>query len=164
MAAIILGTGDGGLFRYLALNAQVRAGFSAGAVIWAAVAIIAAALAGVLLLIAAFFWLADRYDPVKAGLILGGIFLIIALFAAISCVIMRRRNIARAQRELAERKAEASKLFDPKLIGVGLQIGQQLGWRRLGSLAVVALVAAGVAYEWLNQRPPRAEEAPPPEK
>ncbi len=153
----------GGLFRYLALNAQVRAGFSGSAVIWAGFAVVAAVLGGILLVIAAFFWLAARYDPIKAGLILGGIFLIIALLAAIACVIIRRRNIARAQRELAERKAEASRLLDPKLIGAGLQIGQQLGWRRLGSLAVVGLVASGVAYEWLNQRPPGAQ-APEPEE
>jgi hypothetical protein len=152
----------GGVFRYLALNAQVRAGFSGSAVVWAGFAVIAAAVAGVLLVIAAFFWLVDRYDPIKAGLILGGIFLVIALFAAIVGVIIRKRNIARAQRELAERKAEVSRLLDPRLIGAGLQIGQQLGWRRLGSLAVVALVAAGVAYEWLNQRPSGAQ-APRPE-
>jgi uncharacterized membrane protein YbhN (UPF0104 family) len=151
----------GGLFRYLALNAQVRAGFSAGAVIWAGFAIIASALALVLLIIAAFFWLADRYDPIKAGLILGGIFLVTALFAAIACVIIRRRNVVRAQRELAERKAESSGLFDPKLIAAGLQIVNQVGWRRVGSLAVVALVAAGVAYEWLNQRPPPPSDKPP---
>jgi hypothetical protein len=151
----------GGLFRYLALNAQVRAGFSSGAAIWAGFAIIATALALVLLIIAAFFWLADRYDPIKAGLILGGIFLIIALVAATACVIIRRRNVARAQRELAERKAESAGLFDPKLLGLGLQIGQSLGWRRLGSLAVVALVAAGVAYEWFNQRAPSSAGTPP---
>jgi hypothetical protein len=144
----------GGWFRYLALNAQARAGLSANAVVWGAVAALAAALAFILFTVAAFLWLADRYDPVVAGLVLGGIFLLVALIAAALCVATRGRNIARAQAELAEQKAANAAWLDPKLVAAGLQIGQGIGWRRLGSLALVALVAAGLAYEWRGQKRP----------
>jgi|tagenome__1003787_1003787.scaffolds.fasta_scaffold20223965_2 hypothetical protein len=151
----------GGWLRYLALNAQVRAGFSTFALVWAAVAAFAAGLAVILLVIAAFFWLTDRYDPIKAGLILGGMFAIIALLAAGACVITRARNIARARRALAQRKSENAGWLDPKLVAAGLQIGKDIGWRRVGSLAMVALVAAGLAYEWVGRKPSPPKEDPP---
>ena len=60
----------------------------------------------------------------------------------------------RARLELATR---SSNWFDPKLVTVGVQIAQQIGWRRLVSLAGAALLAAGLAREWSGRRnwPPR---------
>jgi hypothetical protein len=142
----------GGWLRYLALNAQIRAGLSVHALIWAAVAALCAALA--LVLIAAFFWLADRYDPIKAGFILAGAFAAVPLLAAALAMMVRARSIARAQAELAQRQKENAAWLDPKLIAAGLQMGQGIGWRRLGSLAVVALVAAAVAYDWFGEKQP----------
>ena len=154
----------GGLLRYLALNAQIRAGLSVHALIWAAVAVLCAVLAFLLLLIAAFFWLADRYDPIKAGLVLGGLFVVIALVAALGSVIIRRRSITRARAELAQRQKVNAGWLDPKPLAAGLQIGQGIGWRRLGSLAVAALVAAAVAYDWVRDKPPPTGNDPAPEK
>jgi hypothetical protein len=153
----------GGLLRYLALNAQIRAGLSIHALIWAGVAVLCAALAFLLLLIAAFFWLADRYDPIKAGLVLGGLFVVIALVAALGSLIIRRRSITRARAELAQRQKVNAGWLDPKLLAAGLQMGQGIGWRRLGSLAVVALVAAAVAYDWVRDKPAPGDD-PAPEK
>src|ERR1700730_5422574 len=48
--------------RQLALNAQLRTGLGAAVVMWGAAAVLGAALALIFLLIAAFVWLADRYD------------------------------------------------------------------------------------------------------
>ncbi len=144
----------GGWLRYLALNAQIRAGLSVHALIWAALAALCGALALVLLLVAAFFWLADRYDPIKAGFILAGAFAGVALLAAALAMMVRARSIARAQAELAQRQKENAAGLDPKLIAAGLQMGQGIGWRRLGSLTVVALVAAAVAYDWFGQKQP----------
>jgi hypothetical protein len=140
-----------GWLRHLTLSAQARTGLGPGVVIWAVVAVLAAAVALVFLLIAAFIWLADRYDALTAGLVLGGVFLGVALIALVACLMVRRRNIARARRELEARARAGANWLDPKLIAVGLQVGQAIGWRKLISLAAVALVAAGVAREWYGK-------------
>src|SRR5712672_1834754 len=112
-----------GWLRHFALSAQVRTGFSSQVVVWAVIAAVASTVALVFLLLAAFIWLADRYDPLTAGLVLGGVFVVIALIALIACLIARRRNMERARLELAARSANTNWL-DPKLMGVGFQIGQ----------------------------------------
>jgi hypothetical protein len=125
-------------------------------VIWAIVAAIAAIVAALFLLIAAFVWLANRYDGVTAGLLLGGAFIAIALVSLAACLNVRRRNMERARLELAARKsASSANWLDPKLMAVGLQIGQSIGWRKLVSLGAVALLATLLAREWVGR-----EEAP----
>jgi uncharacterized membrane protein (DUF485 family) len=148
----------GGWLRQIALNAQVRAGLSTDTVIWAAVAAAALTVALIFLLIAAFLGLADRYDAVVAGLVLGIFFLVIALIAIYACVVVRRRNIERARLELEVRRSANAGLLDPKLMAVGYQVGQAIGWRRVASLAAVGLLAAGLAKEWLSHRQAVAEE------
>jgi hypothetical protein len=148
----------GGWLRQIALNAQVRAGLSADIAIWAAVAAIAFPLALIFLLIAAFIWLSDRYDTVIAGLILGAAFLALALMAILACVMARRRNIERARLELEARRSANASLLDPKLMAMGYQMGQAIGWRKLASLAAVALLAAGLAREWVGHRQRTAED------
>jgi hypothetical protein len=147
----------GGWLRQIALNAQVRAGLSADTMIWAVVATIASTAALIFLLIAAFIWLSDRYDTVTAGLVLGIFFLAVALIAIFACVVVRRRNIERARLELELRRSANASLLDPKLMAVGYQVGQAIGWRRVASLAAVALLAAGLAKEWLSHRQAMAE-------
>jgi hypothetical protein len=143
----------GGWLRQLALGAQVRAGVSTAVVVWAALAALALALAFVFLLIAAFVWLADRYDPTIAGVVLGGFFVLVALIAIIACVVARRGNIRRARFELELRKNASANagLLDPRLIATGLQLAQSVGWRRLASLAAVAILAAALAREWFGR-------------
>ena len=68
-----------GWLRHFALNAQVRTGLGSQVVVWAVIAAVALTVALVFLLIAAFVWLADRYDSLTAGLVLGGVFALIAL-------------------------------------------------------------------------------------
>jgi hypothetical protein len=151
----------GGWLRQIALNAQVRAGLSAGIAIWAAVAVVALAVALIFLLLAAFLWLTDRYDSVIAGLVLGTAFLALALITILGCVMARRRNIEHARQELQMRRHATSAqatLLDPKLMAMGLQLGRSIGWRRLAPLAVVALIAAGLAREWLGHRQGTAED------
>jgi hypothetical protein len=152
-----------GWLRYFTLNAQARTGFSSQVAVWAAVAVVASVVAVVFLLTAAFIWLAQRYDSVTAGLVLGGLFIVIALIALVACMIVRRHNIIHARLELAARSNAGPGLLDPKLLGVGLQIGQAIGWRRLISLAAVGVLAAVLAKEWLGRDEAEAkdEEAPP---
>jgi hypothetical protein len=141
-----------GWLRQLALNALLRAGLSASTVVWAVVAAIASTLALLFLLLAAFVWLSHRYDTMTAGVVLGSLLLAIGLIAIFVCVLTRRRNIERARRELELRGSAATSLLDPKLIAMGYQVGQAIGWRRLTALAGVGLLAAGLAREWRGRQ------------
>ena len=152
-----------GWLRYLALRAQVRTGVSNPVVIWAIIAAMTAMVAIVFFLIAAFIWLADRYDALVAGVVMGCAFLVIALIALIACLLIRRRNMERARLELAARSSNTNWL-DPKLMAMGFQVGQAIGWRKLASLAAVALLAAGLAHEWSGRdKPPADDDTPPSE-
>jgi preprotein translocase subunit Sec61beta len=137
-----------GWLRYFTLNAQARTGFSPQVAVWAAIAVMAAVVAAVFLLVAAFIWLAQRYDSLTAGLVLGGVFIVVALIAFLACLITRRRNVTRARLELAARDSAGSGFLDPKLLGVGLQIAQAIGWRRIIALGAVGVLAAALAKEW----------------
>ncbi len=148
-----------GWLRQLALSAQARAGLSADIVIWSVVAAVALALAAIFLVIAAFVWLSHRYGITIASLALGIFFLILALISLFACALVRRRNIQRAQRELEMRKTANANLLDPKLLALGYQIGDAIGWRRLASLVAVGLLAASVAREWTGHRRGGSDEA-----
>jgi hypothetical protein len=144
-----------GWLRYFALNAQVRTGVSAAVLTWGIVAAAAAAGAAVFLLVALFVWLAQLYGALIAAVAMGCAFALIALIAVAVCLMARRRNMERARLELA---ARSSNWFDPRLVTVGVQIAQQIGWRRLISLAGAALLAAGLAREWSARGNSAAEE------
>jgi hypothetical protein len=138
----------GDWLRHIALNAKARTGFGPALIVWFAIVLISLVLALGFFCAAAFVWLASRYDGVTAGLILGGGFLILALLAAFAGWLARRHNIAQARLELAARSQ--SGWLDPRLLTVGLEIGRTLGWRRLATLAAVAVLAAGLGKEWLG--------------
>jgi hypothetical protein len=149
-----------GWLRHFALNAQLRAGWSGAFVIWAIIAAVASMVAMVFLLLAAFIWLADRYDTLIAGVVLGCLFAAIALIALVACLKTRLRNIEHARLELAASRSNTNWL-DPKLMAMGFQIGQTIGWRKLASLAAVGLLAAGLAREWSgHDKPPAEDDAP----
>jgi hypothetical protein len=139
-----------GWLRYFVLRAQASTGFSSPIVVWAVVAAVAAVVAAVFLLVAAYVWLSDVYDGLVAGLLLGGLFALIALIALVTAVLVRRRNMERARLELASRSSTS--WLDPKLMAVGVQVGQAIGWRRIAALAAVAVLAAGVAQEWSGRK------------
>ena len=141
--------------RHIALNAKARTGLGPQLVVWFLIAVLSLALALGFLCAAAFVWLAGRYDAVTAGLMLGGVFLSIAIIAAVACLMARLRNIERARRELAAR-SQASWL-DPKFVAIGVEIGRALGWRRLMALAAVGLLAAGLGKEWLGSGGKKSE-------
>jgi hypothetical protein len=131
---------------HLMLTAQVRTGFSPQGLICAVVAALSAAIAVGFGLLAAFILLAQRVGSLTASLALAGLFLAIAVIAGLTVLLIRRRAIARAQRELAARRS--TDWLDPRLLAVGLQVGQAVGWRRLMTVAAVGVLAAGVAKEW----------------
>lgn len=136
---------------HLMLTAQVRTGFSPQGLICAAVAALSAAIAVGFGLLAAFILLAQRAGSLTASLTLAGLFLAIAVIAGLMVLLIRRRAIARAQRELAARRS--TDWFDPRLLAVGLQVGQAVGWRRLMTVAAVGVLAVGAAKEWAEHSP-----------
>ena len=144
-----------GLLRYFTLNAQVRTGLSPAVLIWAVIAIVTAFGAVVFLLVVLFVWLADIYDPLIAGVVIGCAFAVIALIAVLACVMSRRRNMEQARVELA---ARSGSWFDPKFLTVAAPIGQTIGWRRLASLAALGILAAGVTKEWSARNAAAADD------
>jgi hypothetical protein len=145
--------------RHIALNAKARTGFGPAPIAWFLVALVSLALAVGFLCAAAFVWLASRYDAVTAGLILGGVFLLIAVIAGIAGWIARLRSMERARRELAARSH--ANWFDPKFLAIGIEIGRTLGWRRIMTLAAAGLFAAGVAKEWFGAGEQNSENRDP---
>jgi len=83
----------------------------------------------------------------------------IAVISALIAVAVRHHSVARAKRELEERRRAS--LMDPGLIPIALQIGQTLGWRRLAALAGVGLFAVGLAREWLGDCKDKPGEGDP---
>jgi ABC-type uncharacterized transport system permease subunit len=149
----------GGWLRQILLNAQVRAGLSADIAVWALIALVGFLIALIFFLIAAYVWLSTVYDQVIAGLIIGGVFLALALIAFLAALMARRRNIERARFELEVRKSASPGLLDPKLMAMGYQIGQTIGWRKVASLGAVGLLAAVLTREWMGHRQTSADEA-----
>ncbi|HEY6259435.1 MAG TPA: hypothetical protein VIY51_26950 [Xanthobacteraceae bacterium] len=120
------------------------------------IATLSLAIALGFLCVALFVWLSNRYDAVAAGLILAGIFLLIAILAGVAGLLARLRNMERARRELAAR-SQASWL-DPKFLAVGVEIGRAIGWRRIITLAAFGLFAAGLGKEWSETKKPEGRD------
>src|SRR5215210_2457954 len=119
----------GGLVRYLQLTAKARTGLSTGVVVCGVVALSAAAVAFFFAALALFIWLAERYSPLTAALVLAGFFLLLAILAGIGSLIAHRRTIADAN--LALQARSASPWLDPKMLPIGLQVVRSIGLRRI---------------------------------
>jgi hypothetical protein len=143
-----------GWIRYFTLTALAKTGLSSAVLIWGAVAALAGAGALVFLVFAAFIWLAERYNPLIAALILAGVFALLAVLGAILCLTSHRSAMTQAKLELQSRSS--TPWMDPKYLGVGLQVGRAIGWRKLVPIAAVALLAGGLVREWLSSHKPAA--------
>jgi hypothetical protein len=95
----------GNLRRYLELQLQAKSGMSSALVIGGVLGLLSAAITFVFLLIAAFVWLAERYDPLTAGLGLCTFFLLITIAMLVYSLWLRRRTIQQAELALAARAA-----------------------------------------------------------
>jgi hypothetical protein len=119
------------------------------AAVWGAVAASAGLSGLLLLLIALFVWIADRYDTVTACITLGLLLAAIAAAAAILFAVALRRRETRAARPT---KSPKPLWFDPVIVATGLDIVRALGGRRttmlvLGALATTWLLAGGPAKD-----------------
>ena len=143
----------GGWRRYLELQAQAKTGLSSNLFVWALLAVVFGVLTAGFVLLIAFIWLAERYDPLTAAITLAGLFLLATIIAAISCLWSRRRTIEQAELALAERRPAI--WLDPKALGGAIQAGRAVGWRKLVPLLAVGMLAAGVGMEWFGRERPQ---------
>jgi hypothetical protein len=146
----------GGLRRYLELQAQAKAGLSFASLAWGVLAVVFATLTAAFLLLVAFIWLAERYEPLIAAVILAGFFLLVTVVALVCCLRLRRRTIERAELALAARRQAV--WLDPKLLGGAIQASRAVGWRRLVPLLALGILAASVGME-RSARKKRADES-----
>ncbi len=135
-----------GWLRYLELQAKAKTGLSSSVAVWAIVAAVGGAVTFGFIVLAAFIWLADRYSPLTAALILGAFFLLITIIALISCKLAQGRNVQQAKVALAARSN--APWLDPRYLAVGLQAVRAIGLRRIVPLVAVGMLAAGLAKEW----------------
>jgi hypothetical protein len=137
--------------REITLFIQARSGLSTSVVVSAVIILVALAVAFAFLCIAAYAWLAVQLGTVFAGLIMAGVFAVIALIAAITCVAARRRARERAILARAARAHSPSWLLDPKVLGAAVDVGRTIGWQRLVPVALLAFLAAQWAREYRDK-------------
>jgi len=135
-----------GWLHYLELQAKVKTGLSSSVIAWASVAAVGGAVTFGFLVLTAFIWLADRYTPLSAALILGAFFLLVTIIALIASLVAHGRTVERARQELTVRSP--APWLDPRYLAVGLQVVRAIGARRLVPLVAIGLLAAGLAKEW----------------
>jgi hypothetical protein len=133
--------------RDITLAAQARSGVSPAVIVWIAVVALAALTAFVFLCVAAYDGLKLQVSSVFAGLIMAGVFILIALLGVIVCTLVRRRARERAILARAARAHASSWLLDPKIIATAMQIGRTLGWQRVVPVALLGFMVAQWARE-----------------
>jgi hypothetical protein len=137
--------------RDLRLAIQARSGATTAVLIWLAVVAVAAIFAFVFLCVAAFAWLSLQVGSIFAGLIMAGIFVVIALFGLSVSALLRKRARERAILERAARAHAPSWLLDPRLLATAVQIGRQIGWQRVVPVALLGFMAAQWTREHRGQ-------------
>jgi len=140
--------------RDITLAIQARSGVSPALFVWVAVVVVASLTAFVFLCVAAYDWLALQWGNVVAGLVMAGIFVLVAVIGAIVGAVARRRAKERAILERAARAHASSWLLDPKILGVAMQAGRALGWERIIPVALLGFLAA----QWARERRERRSE------
>jgi cytochrome c biogenesis factor len=114
---------------------------------------LALAIAAGFLCAAAFVFVLQSYGAVVACLALAGIFLLIAIIAAVTYTVRKRQIEARAR----QRRTKAAHLLaDPVVLTTGLQIARSVGLKRLIPLIAIG----GVALGFLATRSAAREDTP----
>ena len=85
---------------------------------------------------------------------MAGIFVAVAIVAAVVSAVIRRRNRERAILARAARAQTPSWLLDPKFLATAMQVGRQFGWERIVPIALVGFLAA----QWARQRRDKGEQ------
>lgn len=145
----------GGWRKYLELQVEAKTGLSSGLFVWAILAIVCGTVTFGFVLVTAFVWLATRFDPLIAALILSGFFLLCAIVALACALQSRRQTIESAQLALAARRQAT--WIDPRILGGAVQAGRALGWRKAAPLLVLGVLAVGIGMQWFDRERADAE-------
>jgi hypothetical protein len=137
----------------LVLFIQARTGTTLALFVWAALVALASLTAFAFLCVALYDWVALQLNDVFAGLIVAGFFMTVAAIGMLAAVMARRRARNRAILERAARAQAPSRLFDPRIVGIALQVGRRFGWQRVLPIALLALVTA----QWARAYQTRAD-------
>ena len=137
--------------REITLFIQARSGLSTSVAVSAVVILVALLVAFAFLCVAAYAWLAVQFGNVFAGLILAGVFIVIALVALIAFAAARRSARERAILARAARAHSPSWLLDPKVLGAAVDAGRTIGWQRIVPVALLAFLAAQWAREYRDK-------------
>jgi uncharacterized membrane protein len=145
--------------REIALAIQAKTGVTTALFVWLAVMAVAALTAFIFLCVAGYDWFALQFGGVFAGLIMTGVFLLVAIIAALLGALARRHARERAILERAARAHAhpASWLLDPRLLATALRVGRTLGWHRLVPVALLGFMAAQWAREYREHGHDRTE-------
>jgi hypothetical protein len=139
-----------GITREIGLAIQAKTAMNMAVVVWMAVMALAALMAFVFLCVSGYDWLSQRFGNVTAGLAMTGIFLLIAIAAAIASALIRRQVRQRAILARAARAHAPSWLLDPRVLNAAVQVGRSAGWQRIVPIAVVGFMVAQWAREYRN--------------
>ena len=143
--------------REITLFVQSRSGLSATVVVSGVIIMVALLIAFAFLCVAAYAWLRVQFGAIFAGLIMAGIFAVIAVVAAIVCASARRRAREQAILARAARAHSPSWLFDPKVLGAAVEAGRTIGWQRIVPVALLGFLAAQWAREYRNKTDDRQQ-------
>ena len=143
--------------REITLFVQARSGLSTTVVVSGVIIMVALLIAFAFLCVAAYAWLRVQFGAIFAGLIMAGIFAVIAVVAAIVCASARRRAREQAILARAARAHSPSWLFDPKVLGAAVEAGRTIGWQRIVPVALLGFLAAQWARGYRNKADDRQQ-------
>ena len=111
-----------------------------------AIAAAAGTVAFLFAVVAAFLWTQQHYDGIVASIVVGGMFLLVAVIALIWLSVARRRAERRKTREEAEAAAAApSWLSDPAMLLAAFQVARTIGFGKIIPLTLAGVAAFGAA-------------------
>jgi hypothetical protein len=142
------------LMHDMALSVQSRTGITPSFVICLGIIALAGLTGFAFLCVAGYDWLSIQVGSVYAGLIMAGVFFLIAVIGIIICALLRRRARQRAILERAARAHAPSWLLDPRVLATAVQIGREFGWQRIIPVALVGFMAA----QWARERHQQGQE------
>ena len=128
------------MFQALISHAKAKVALAAKSAACGMIAALTALIALGFFSAAGFVWLADRFGAIDACLIVGGIFVLIALAAITVLLIIRRRPPPRP----AAKAAFAQAFADPQALAIGVEIMRMLGGRRAASIGLIGAFAVGL--------------------
>jgi hypothetical protein len=139
------------LTREITLSIQAKNGASVAGLVWLGIAALALITAFVFLCVGGYNWFAAQSGGIFAALIMTGIFVVIAIIAAVAGALVRRRVRERAILARAAKAHSPPWLLDPKILGVAVEAGRTIGWQRIVPVALLGFMAAQWAREYRDQ-------------